>query len=1027
VSAEQHVLIVASDPREERVLTVSLKKAGMSVRAVSDALEALAFLERDNDIGVVIVELNLPRMDGFEFCERIRESALFDGIALVALSGSNDLATKLRAYESGYDELLTKPVFINEVAGRVELLLQRRARDLLSEAQAEELEGRLADITVIDLLQAIESGQKTGVVRVFEEGHHSGSFFFEEGEIIDAEAGRLRGAPALHRMMRWSDGRYLVKYLPTMRRRRRIRRSTSDLLSDGLERLERWNTIAERMPSFDSVYEVDSSTLSGELSAIPDEVRSMLRLFDGLRTLEQVMLDAAMGDLEALRVIERFMNRGQLRLVESAPEQEPEEEDEDDEDGGAVNDWLEDRSAPAPVMATQRYPVVTPKEPRPRTDKVRELAEAQARDEALALRAMKEEERRLQLEAERRDQERQRLEAERLRLREEQSAILAALARNEAQAARAQDDEARRVVEERRRRVGDEDEDDFLAEHMQLPIHDGIDEDWTDPETISAPEEKLISRASSIRDEVAAAFQQAERITAQQHLEELESDWSIAVRQHQEQYDVIRTHHVLKPMTLATPDADEVGGDGDRSLFDLARMAVSDVFDSVAHPEDDLGFDGHVRGPSQMETRPDLPPVEHNRQPRVSPIPGLPLPLSSRPKAPEPTPARAKATPIPILAPKILGPKEEPAAPRVEPAAPTTPTLTPTPAPAEPVRAEHPSGNFEDHFFSAEDDFDAKKSQRGGSSKLTLIFGALIVLALIGSIAYLLKNSTPTESEEKTKPVTAEQTDESDASENAQAEPADPFEAEDELTTPEAIDAEYKANDAAEHLIKTAANVAALMAGHPADTELAAVDDTEEPVAPVDVPPEVVPKDDPPKEVVVKKDPPKEVVVKKDPPKEVVVKKDPPKEVVAKKDPPKDTPPKEDKVVKISKDEPVSTGASSSKLVADGDKLFKKGKFKEAIPKFEAALAKDSSDIQANYLLGLCYSKTGNPTKALQYLENVRGARQSSAKYWKELGTIYIKLKKNKQGIEAYEKAVAILGPDSEDGKQLQKYIDSQR
>ena len=134
------VLIVDGDPKEQRVLKVSLKNAGLQVHAESSAYDALELLEQpDNTIGVAVIELNLPQMSGFELCERIRENPALDSVGLIALTNSQELSTKLRAYEVGFDELLTKPVFIKEISTRVDLMLQRRARALVAEAEAKEI------------------------------------------------------------------------------------------------------------------------------------------------------------------------------------------------------------------------------------------------------------------------------------------------------------------------------------------------------------------------------------------------------------------------------------------------------------------------------------------------------------------------------------------------------------------------------------------------------------------------------------------------------------------------------------------------------------------------------------------------------------------------------------------------------------------------------------------------------------------------------------------------------------------------
>src|SRR5690606_22744768 len=196
----------------------------------------------------------------------------------------------------------------------------------------EEVRGELGKVGVSDLMQTIASGKRTGFARVLQgktrdvertahtESLHQddevGQFFFENGELIDAEVGRLRGESAMYRMMRWTQGRYRLKTMPQVRRRRRIRHAMNEVLAEGLERAERFDELYKQLPGLDEVYEVDLSSLANEVDDIPDEVRAMLRLFDGVRTLERIVLESRMGDLEALRVVERLHKRRQRMHAE---------------------------------------------------------------------------------------------------------------------------------------------------------------------------------------------------------------------------------------------------------------------------------------------------------------------------------------------------------------------------------------------------------------------------------------------------------------------------------------------------------------------------------------------------------------------------------------------------------------------------------------------------------------------------------------------------------------------------------------
>jgi DNA-binding response OmpR family regulator len=160
---QKRILIVSADPREARVLMVSLKRAGLDVQTCVDGFEALELLDVEGDsYALALIELNLSPMDGFELAERIRNDAALDRLGLLALSGSKDLASKLHAFEVGFDELLHKPLFAKELLARIELHLQRRAMEAIAEAEAEEIEGSIDDVSAFDLVQMVLDTGKSG-------------------------------------------------------------------------------------------------------------------------------------------------------------------------------------------------------------------------------------------------------------------------------------------------------------------------------------------------------------------------------------------------------------------------------------------------------------------------------------------------------------------------------------------------------------------------------------------------------------------------------------------------------------------------------------------------------------------------------------------------------------------------------------------------------------------------------------------------------------------------------------------------
>jgi DNA-binding response OmpR family regulator len=299
------LLLVDSDPKTLRVLDVSLKKAGFEVLTATNGLEALAALEAAPDL--VISDTHMPEMDGFELCRRIKQRPEWAKLPFIFLSSRKSVEERVRGFELGVDDYLTRPIYIREIVTRVRMLLQRAQRERLESRRdpRTRYSGQLADIPVIDLIQTLELNRRAGIIHVTGRDGRRGEIYFRDGQVIDAEAGRQSAAEAVYRLFSWSEGTFEVEFKP-IRRRVMIELSAHALLMEGMRRLEEWARLLEGMPALDTVFEVDYQLLTARLAELPDEVNGIFRLFDGRRALYQVIEDCDLPDLEALTVIRKL-------------------------------------------------------------------------------------------------------------------------------------------------------------------------------------------------------------------------------------------------------------------------------------------------------------------------------------------------------------------------------------------------------------------------------------------------------------------------------------------------------------------------------------------------------------------------------------------------------------------------------------------------------------------------------------------------------------------------------------------------
>ena len=118
------VLVVDDDPHIRDLLTFALQKAGLATREAADGEAALAEIAlRAPDL--VILDINMPRMDGIETCRRIRAGG---DLPILFLSSRDDEIDRILGMELGADDYVVKPFSPREVVARVAAILRRAAR-----------------------------------------------------------------------------------------------------------------------------------------------------------------------------------------------------------------------------------------------------------------------------------------------------------------------------------------------------------------------------------------------------------------------------------------------------------------------------------------------------------------------------------------------------------------------------------------------------------------------------------------------------------------------------------------------------------------------------------------------------------------------------------------------------------------------------------------------------------------------------------------------------------------------------------
>ena len=115
------ILIVEDDLSTVKFLQANLKARGYETFVAIDGLEALKTIEMELP-DLVILDIMLPKMDGFEICRRIRQWSL---IPIIMLSARHSVEEKVKCLDLGADDYITKPFGVEELLARIRVALRR--------------------------------------------------------------------------------------------------------------------------------------------------------------------------------------------------------------------------------------------------------------------------------------------------------------------------------------------------------------------------------------------------------------------------------------------------------------------------------------------------------------------------------------------------------------------------------------------------------------------------------------------------------------------------------------------------------------------------------------------------------------------------------------------------------------------------------------------------------------------------------------------------------------------------------------
>jgi len=205
--------------------------------AAADGADALLKIV-DDPPDLILCDYRMPGLDGRQLYEKLRARQQTRHIPFIFLASRSDVEEKLRPIVEGVEEFVVKPFFLKDVIRRTKKVIDRLALEKLQNRAVRPgvIQGRLEEMSILDLMQSLEMGQKSCQLTIRRDGEAC-EMFFTAGQCADAKLGSIEGEEAVFQVVRWPAGEFEIDFNSTASRST-ISRTTTGLLMEALRLID---------------------------------------------------------------------------------------------------------------------------------------------------------------------------------------------------------------------------------------------------------------------------------------------------------------------------------------------------------------------------------------------------------------------------------------------------------------------------------------------------------------------------------------------------------------------------------------------------------------------------------------------------------------------------------------------------------------------------------------------------------------------------------------------------------------------
>jgi CheY-like chemotaxis protein len=242
-------LLVAEDNPLVRDLIEKGMESHCEVVFANDGADALLKVI-DEPPDVILCDYKMPGLDGRQLFEKLRGREKTRHIPFLFMASRADIEEKLRHLTDGVEDFVAKPFVLKDLVRAAKKVVDRLHLEKLQKSASRPgvIQGRLEEMSMTDLLQSLEMGQKSCRLRVRHNGEQ-GELFFTSGQCRDAQIGSIQGDEAVYKVILWSEGDFEIDFnAASASTRTTTTRGTTGLLMEAMRLMDEASRDAVETP-----------------------------------------------------------------------------------------------------------------------------------------------------------------------------------------------------------------------------------------------------------------------------------------------------------------------------------------------------------------------------------------------------------------------------------------------------------------------------------------------------------------------------------------------------------------------------------------------------------------------------------------------------------------------------------------------------------------------------------------------------------------------------------------------------------